>query len=234
MRDLGTLRSSARAAHEVMIISREALVASALSHLLSETGLTVLVGDISPGAGDEITRACTRAGVRTPVIIYDVAADLPAALASIAAVGTRLRVVALTPTELLSAVPALLDAGTAGIVGRDATPEELLRAVTDVAAGHVFASQLVLREMLSLIARVSHGEPSSGGGQELLAPREREVVRLLTRGMTNREIAATLHLSEATVKAHLGRVMTKWNVRDRLQVALRAVGRREQRTETLV
>lgn len=208
-------------------MSREALVASALCKLLAaDDGLTVTVRDAPPERWRDLVHA--RAGSRPPVILYDVPAAYSDSIAAVAA-ATRhhpgVKVVAVTAADSLEAVPALLDAGVSGIVGRDAAPEELIRAVTEVAAGHVFASRRMLREIMGFIARRSQDRRAvAGSDADMLAPRERDVVRMLTRGMTNREIASSLHLSEATVKAHLGRVMAKWSVRDRLQVALRAIG----------
>ena len=174
------------------------------------------------------SRRCGDTGA-PPIVVYDVASETRTeriALADLAGVSQRARVIAVTPAESFDRIPALLDAGACGIVGRNAASEELVRAVLEVADGHVFVSRLMLRQIVEHVARsAGRSRPVRVHGEELLAPRERDVVALLMRGMTNREIAANMHLSEATVKAHLGRVMSKWQVRDRLQVALHALDR---------
>lgn len=218
------------AIRDVLILSREALVASALTELLSSNGTLQVVTsrallelDASVQLGREY------AGLRAPILVYDVASGVSIA-AQVIDEFTNLRpealVIAVIPHDSFDAVPELLDAGVRGIVGRDAGPEELVRAVAEVAAGYAFASRLMLSQMLSRVPRRSDHSRNAGDFRvDLLAPREREVVKLLINGMTNTDIAKSLHLSEATVKAHLGRVMNKWNVRGRLQVALYAVGR---------
>lgn len=209
---------------DVVVVSADALVAAALSTVLAaDPALRVTTGRSLAA----ITAGPARRGA--PVVVYDLAPLVPldeAAVAAITSAASVVPLVAVVPTDPFEHVPALLQAGVRALVGRDADPEELTRAVAEVAQGHVYASHRVLRRLVDHVARC----PVRGGSArlrdlEVLAPRERDIVRLLTRGMTNREIAGALHLSEATVKAHLGRVMIKWQVRDRLQVALHALGR---------
>ena len=211
---------------DVFVVSDEALFASALASLLSaDASLNVVVlaahGDGRADAG--IARLCT--GRSVPVVIYDLASSSAlSSLAGLARVAPLPHVVVVLSADSFEDVPQLIEAGARGIVARDADPDELVRAIAEVAAGHMFASRLMLERMLEHVARSTHHAAARRGWEERLAPRERQVVRLLTRGMTNREIATSLHLSEATVKAHLGRVMAKWNARDRVQVVLRVLG----------
>jgi len=214
---------SAEALQDVIVVSHDALVASALSAVLAtESGLRVTA---STSVAKTIV---TASGETRPIVVYDVGSDEPgsADLAALVAACQTSQLIAVTSSASFAQVAALLAAGARGIVGRNAGAEELGRAVAEVAVGHVFISRLMLREIVEHIARCPSRAEAGGRltGDGLLAPRERDVVRLLLRGMTNREIAGALHLSEATVKAHLGRVMAKWQVRDRLQVALYALG----------
>lgn len=208
--------------NDVLIISNEALFASALTELLA-------VGGAYKVRAARSLKDARVAANSDRIIIYDVNTDAASAVGAIAEFiqqdGSS-SVIAVVSQAQGDIVPAMLDAGVCGFVGRDATPEELMRAVAEVAAGYVFASRLMLRDILSRFSRpVDWANRTQAYGISLLAPRESEVVNLLVQGMTNREIAQELHLSEATVKAHLGRVMSKWKVRDRLQVALHALGR---------
>ncbi|WP_424937717.1 MULTISPECIES: LuxR C-terminal-related transcriptional regulator [Bacteria] len=207
---------------EVIVVSHDALVASALSAILAaEPGLRI-------SASTSVAEtASTASGETHAVVVYDVGSDEPepADLAALVAACQMSRLIAVASSASFAQVAILLGAGVRGIVGRNAGAEELGRAVAEVSVGHVFISRLMLREIVEHIARCpSRADAGRLAGDGLLAPRERDVVRLLLRGMTNREIAGVLHLSEATVKAHLGRVMAKWQVRDRLQVALYALG----------
>lgn len=212
-----------------IVVSSDALMASALSMILSaESGRPVE----QAASVENATDACAThvsAGDPTPVIVLDLAPAEMAALESrpaLAAASTQAPVVVVAPIESFERIPELFELGVRGVVGRDAEPEELVRAVVEAADDNVFVSRRVLNQIVDHVVRCpSHALGAVARELELLAPREREIVHLLTRGMTNREIARDLHLSEATVKAHLGRVMTKWQVRDRLQVVLRALDR---------
>ena len=212
----------AEVSQDVIVVSHDALVASALSAILAtEPGLRVT-------ASTSVAKTVvTASGETRPIVVYDVgsAEPEPTELAALVAACQTSRLIAVTSSASFAQVASLLGAGVRGIVGRNAGAEELGRAVAEVAAEQVFISRLMLREIVEHIAQCpSRAEAGRLSGDGLLAPRERDVVRLLLRGMTNREIAGALHVSEATVKAHLGRVMAKWQVRDRLQVALYALG----------
>lgn len=115
---------------------------------------------------------------------------------------------------------SLVRKGLAGIVSPPAAREEFGRAVRSVLAGEMWFSR---RKMQDLIAAAG-GEVEENGGPAL-TPREREVLKLLCRGYRNKEIMASLGVSEQAVKSHLNRVMKKFNVSDRLQLALQAVRR---------
>lgn len=213
----------------MLVISAEPLIASALTELLSSKGRLKVVSSLTlPLAQTSGLTACQYFRLQTPIVVYDVTTDaLTAAqvIAGFVGPSVEMFVIAVVPQDSFNAVPALLRAGVRGVIGRDAGRDELYRAVSEVSSGHMFASRLMLSQML---VRVANGSDDSRHARkarcEQLAPREREVVELLIGGLTNMEIANSLHLSEATVKAHLGRVMTKWNVRGRLQVALWALG----------
>ncbi|VXB82804.1 Transcriptional regulatory protein DegU [Microbacterium sp. 8M] len=216
-----------------IVVSSDGLMGSALSMILSgESGRPVeLVASIESAMAACAKR--TSAG-ETPVIVFDLSpSELPGfeTRAALAAANAQAPVIVVAPAEPFGRLRDLFELGVRGIVGRDAEPEELVRAVIETAKKetvekNVFVSRRVLNRLVEHVIRCPIRTVGAAGRElELLAPREREIVQLLTRGMTNREIAAELHLSEATVKAHLGRVMTKWQVRDRLQVVLRALNR---------
>lgn len=218
--------SDGRAASpHVTIVSADTLLAAALSTLLGEKGVLDVSAaksfeEIPPGVPD-----------RPSAVVYDLSGSGsgpfdPGPIAAFTARGRKAPVVVLTTSERFEVVPALLEAGVRGIVGRDADADEFVAAVTEVAGGRVFLSRGMMDLLVAHVARCPVDRAAAHlHDTESLAPRERDIVRLLSTGMTNREIAAALHVSEGTVKTHLGRVMVKWSVRDRLQVVLRAIGR---------
>lgn len=119
-------------------------------------------------------------------------------------------------------VPALR-AGASGYLVKDARPEEIVAAIREVDAGGSVISPRVTQELISAV-RSAPVTPGSATDVEAapLSERELQVVQGLARGLSNLEIADELHLSEATVKGHMGRVMAKWQLRDRVQVLVHA------------
>ena len=117
-------------------------------------------------------------------------------------------------------LPALR-AGAAGFLVKDAEPEQLISAVRSVHRGDSVVSPSVTAELIAEAVRnPAPRQDSDIAG--LLLPRELQVLELLAQGLSNAEIATELVISEGTVKSHLGRIMTKLEVRDRLQVLIRA------------
>ncbi|MET9782190.1 response regulator [Nocardiopsis alba] len=125
------------------------------------------------------------------------------------------RVVVLTTFGEDDNVFGALRSGAAGFLLKDAGPGELREAVRTVAAGEALLSPGVTRRVVERLVEV---EPSPGADRRLegITDREREVLALVGRGMTNQEIGAELHLSPATARTHVGRLLTKLGVRDRV------------------
>jgi DNA-binding NarL/FixJ family response regulator len=138
--------------------------------------------------------------------------------------GAASRIIILTTFDLDEYVYAALRAGASGFLLKDAQPAELLAAIRAVASGDAVVSPRVTRRLLSQHA---HRLPAAGspGPSELvllalLTAREREVMLEVARGLTNAEIAGRLVLSEATVKTHVGRILSKLELRDRVQIVV--------------
>ena len=115
-----------------------------------------------------------------------------------------------------------LRAGASAFLLKDAPPEELLAAVHIVASGDSLLAPAVTRAVVEAFVRSSPARPELAAQLESLTPRELEVLELLARGNANSEIASALTVSEATVKTHIGHVLTKLDVRDRVQAVIYA------------
>lgn len=131
------------------------------------------------------------------------------------------QVLILTTFDLDDYVYAALRNGASGFLLKDTPPEELVRAVRIVAAGDALLAPSVTRRLVAEFAQ--HGVvPQPRPELDLLTVREREVLVLMARGLSNAEIAQELIVGEATVKTHVGRVLTKLGLRDRVQAVVLA------------
>jgi DNA-binding NarL/FixJ family response regulator len=138
--------------------------------------------------------------------------------------GTASRIIVLTTFDLDEYVYSALRAGASGFLLKDSQPDELLSAIRAVAGGDAVVSPRVTRRLLS---QYSHRLPARGAPQpheqallEQLTAREHEVLLEVGRGLNNAEIAERLVLSEATVKTHVGRILSKLDLRDRVQIVV--------------
>jgi DNA-binding NarL/FixJ family response regulator len=132
------------------------------------------------------------------------------------------RIIVLTTFDLDEYVYGALRAGASGFLLKDTPPEELYRAIRVVADGGALIAPTVTRRLVAEFAsRPVFGEPSRAVA-ERLTPREIEVLRLVSRGLSNSEIAAELVLSTLTVKTHVSRILTKLDLRDRAQLVVAA------------
>ncbi|WP_017586918.1 response regulator [Nocardiopsis ganjiahuensis] len=137
--------------------------------------------------------------------------------------GHRVRVLALTTFDLDEYAVGMLRAGAAGFLLKDTPPAELVSAVEVVAGGSSVISPAVLNRLLDRFASLL---PSPGPDPEqvedTLTARERQVLRLIAKGWSNGEIAAHLVVGETTVKSHVGSILTKLGLRDRVQAVVHA------------
>jgi DNA-binding NarL/FixJ family response regulator len=133
----------------------------------------------------------------------------------------RPRVVILTTYDLDEYVFDALAAGASGFLLKDVPPEDLVRAVRVAAEGEALLAPTVTRRLIEQFAR---GRPAVPDASRLepLTDREVEVLRLLARGLSNAEIAGALFLGESTVKTHVGHILDKLRLRDRVQAVITA------------
>ena len=130
------------------------------------------------------------------------------------------KVLVLTTFDLDEYVYGALRAGASGFMIKNATPEELVRSVRVIADGEALLAPSVTRRLIDRFA--SGRTPLPDARLDSLTDREREVLTLVSKGLTNAKIAAELYVGEATVKTHLSRVLMKLGVRDRVQAVIYA------------
>ncbi|HET9611123.1 MAG TPA: response regulator transcription factor [Acidimicrobiales bacterium] len=131
------------------------------------------------------------------------------------------RVLMLTTFDLDDHVYAALRNGASGFLLKDTPPEDLVRAIRVVAAGDALLAPTVTRRLIAELSRVP-ARPSPPPELDTLTDREREVLGLVARGLSNAEIAAELVLGETTVKTHVGRILAKLGLRDRVRAVVLA------------
>lgn len=175
-------------------------------------------------AGDGAAAISTLAALDPPADVALVDVRMPgtdgiAACEAITA-SSPTRVVILTTFDLDEYVLAAIRAGASGFLLKDAPPEDLLAAVRTVAAGDAVIAPSSTRRLLARVASLP--VPVDDARLAGLTDREREVLTLVARGLSNQEICAELVLAEPTVKTHVGRVLAKLGARDRVQAVVMA------------
>ena len=132
------------------------------------------------------------------------------------------RVLILTTFDLDRYVFAALRAGASGFLLKDTPPNDLLAAIRVIADGEALLSPRVTRRLVAEFAKRPAVAVEAAHRLDGVTEREREVLVLIARGLSNTEIAAELHLSIATAKSHVGRLLTKLGARDRAQLVIAA------------
>src|SRR5690606_32477483 len=206
----------------VLIADDQALVRAGFRLILTPRGSEV-VGAVSDGA--DAVAAARR--LRPDVVLMDIRMprmDGIEAARRILAQQPRCRVIMLTTFDLDRYVYTALAAGASGFLLKDVTPEHLAAAVRLVATGDALLAPSITRRLVERYAAAGPRPGAAPGHRALsgLTPREREVLTLLGRGLSNAELAETLSLSEATVKTHVARIFAKLDLRDRAQAVVLA------------
>ncbi|MGY1710028.1 response regulator [Geodermatophilus sp. SYSU D00758] len=203
----------------VVVADDHALVRSGITGLLEGGGLEV-VGEAADGA--EAVDVARR--VRPDVVVMDVRMprlDGIEATRRLRAGADAPQVLVLTTFDLDEYVFRALEAGAGGFLLKDAPPGRLVEAVRTVAAGEALLAPALTRRLIEQYL----SSPAPGAARRPvpeLSPREGEVWLLVAQGLSNAEIAATLVVTEATVKAHVTRLLAKLGVRDRVQAVVLA------------
>jgi DNA-binding NarL/FixJ family response regulator len=211
----------------VLLVDDQALLRMGFRLVLEGEADLEVVGEAADGrsAVDQV------AALRPDVVLMDV--RMPGmngidATERIVAEHPGTRVLILTTFDLDEYAFAALRVGASGFLLKDAKPAELVAAIRSVASGDAVVSPRVTRRMLEMFAgRLPAGDPEAGRATSGVDPRlaeltarEREVLAAVAEGLSNAEIAERMFLSEATVKTHVGRILAKLGVRDRVQAVV--------------
>ena len=205
----------------VLLVDDDALVRAGLRMILSSAEDVAVVGETDDGA-----RAVAAVREHRPdVVLMDIRMpdmDGITATAALRRLDTPPRVIVLTTFQADEQVLSALRAGADGFLLKDTPPAEIVTAVRLVAAGEAMLSPSVTRTLLSHFGDAGMAERRRVGRQRLatLTDREHEVAVAVGSGASNAEIAASLFMSEATVKAHVSRLFAKLDVANRVQIAI--------------
>lgn len=208
----------------VLLVDDQALLRTGFRLVLESVEDVEVVGEASDGVvAEQMARS-----LRPDVVLMDV--RMPnrngiEATEAITATLPEVKVLILTTFDLDEYAFAGLRAGASGFLLKDTKPDDLIAAIRTIARGDAVVSPRITRRMLDLFGtRLPATEATEGPGSALshLTPREREVLTLIGKGLSNTEIAADLVVSEATVKTHVGNVLAKTASRDRVQAVILA------------
>jgi DNA-binding NarL/FixJ family response regulator len=208
----------------VLLVDDQSLVRMGFRMILEAEADITVVGE----AGDGAAAVSMTAALRPDVVLMDVrmpGVDGIDATAAITAAGGPARVLILTTYDLDRYVYAGLRAGASGFLLKDAPPADLLAAIRTVADGAAVLAPSTTRRLIDRFVPLLPDPERTTRRDNLLralTDREREVFLLLARGQSNREIASELFLSESTIKIHVGHILAKLNVRDRVQAVVLA------------
>jgi DNA-binding NarL/FixJ family response regulator len=208
----------------VLLVDDDPLVRAGLSMILGGADRVTVVGEAADGA-EGVARAHE---TRPDVVLMDIRMprlDGLDATRTIAAEPDAPRVIVLTTFDADEYVVRALAEGAAGFLLKDTPPAQIVAAVHRVVAGEPILSPSVTAQLIAQVTTASHGQGGSRVAEaaallDRLSEREREVAVAVGRGQSNAEIAATLYMSVATVKAHVSRVLDKLEVSNRVQIAI--------------
>ncbi len=176
-------------------------------------------------AGDGLQAVQRTRSNRPDVVLMDVRMpnlDGIEAIREITAVAPQTRVLMLTTFSDDDHVFGALTAGASGFLLKSTQPEQLIAAIHTIVAGEALLSPSVTRTVIDRMARQPRPDPTAVRRLAALTPRERDVIELVARGLSNAEIAGALVIEESTVKSHLKRILAKLALRDRVQVVIMA------------
>jgi DNA-binding NarL/FixJ family response regulator len=204
----------------VLVADDQPLVRDGLAAIIGADPELELVGQAQNGR----EAAALARRLSPDVVVMDIRMPeldgIEATRAILRAPGARPRILVLTTYDVDAYVYEALRAGASGFMLKDAPRHQLLSAIRTIAAGETLLAPVVTRRLVE--RHLSRPDRSGFEALKELTPREREILALVGRGLSNREIAAEAQVAESTVKTHVGRVFDKLGVRDRAQAVVLA------------
>lgn len=200
----------------VMVVDDQALVRAGFRALLDSDPDLDVVGE----AADGQEALDVAAAARPDVVLMDIRMprlDGIEATRRLTGGDDAPAVLVLTTFDLDEYVYEALRAGASGFLLKDTPPQQLLDAVKVIAAGDALLAPSITRRLIADFARGAHNGHTEAESLSFLTDREREVLVQIARGLSNTEIAAALFVGEATVKTHVGRILSKLNLSSRAQ-----------------
>ena len=201
---------------KVLIADDQAMVREGFGALLAAQPDMLVVGDAPDG---ETAVARSRA-LGPDIVLMDIRMPVMDGLEATRRLAGGPKILILTTFDLDDYVYEALRAGASGFLLKDAPAADLINAVRVVAAGEALLAPSVTRRLIAEFAARTHGDRPRPAALNALTPRETDVLRLIARGLSNQEIAAELVVAEQTVKSHVGRILTKFDLRDRAQAVV--------------
>jgi DNA-binding NarL/FixJ family response regulator len=204
----------------VLICDDQSLVRAGLRLVLDSHDDIEVVGEASNG--NEAIHGAGR--LKPDVVLMDIRMPHLDGLAATRRITAEhpARVLVLTTYDLDEYVYDALQAGASGFLLKDAPPAQLADGIRAVAGGEALLAPTVTRRLIEEFTRIRPAREARPAALDELTPRELEVLRLLARGLSNAEIAATLVLGDTTVKTHVTHVLSKLGLRDRVQAVVLA------------
>ena len=211
----------------VLVCDDQALIRTGYVTIFSAQPDLEVVGE----AADGRTAVASAARLRPDVVVMDIkmpGLDGIEATRQLAGPGTEppVKVLVVTTFNLDEYVYQALRAGASGFLLKDSSPADLVNGVRTVAAGESLLAPAVTRQLVGrFAARIRPTDPDAPGPESPLAtltPREVEVLKLIAAGLSNAEIAGSLVISPETVKTYVSRILTKLDLRDRVQAVVLA------------
>jgi DNA-binding NarL/FixJ family response regulator len=205
----------------ILLVDDDDLMRAGLRAVLSSDD-TIQVAD---EAADGVEAVALAGATRPDVVLMDVRMpnlDGIAATREIIAAAPDTRVLVLTTFEDDEYVFGALSAGASGFLLKRTRPEQLIAGIHTVAAGEALLSPSVTRTVITRMAGEPRPDPTADARLRNLTPRERDVLELAARGLSNAEIANTLVVEASTVKTHMKRVLAKLHLRDRVHLVILA------------
>ncbi len=205
----------------VLLVDDQPLIRTGFRMILEETPTVQVVGEADNGRA-----ALNKTSALAPdVVLMDIrmpGMDGLEATRQLTASNSPSRVLVLTTYDLDEYAYAALRAGASGFLLKDAPVSELVSAIHAVADGHAVVAPRITRLLLDTYAHRLPNADSARGALAILTPRERDVLLEIARGLTNAEIATTLRVSEVTVKSHVGAILNKLHLRNRVAAVILA------------